>query len=176
MPTPNSSAAPYCTPQQFLSRFDVRFVQDLLADAGARLTPQEVASSPALAELLGEASGMVEAACFVSNRYTAADLAALAGPSREFLVGLTAGLTLWLLWDRRPRKLEEEPPLRARVALEQLQFLRDGQRIFGLQEHADAGLVDSKTQSPEDAARRGGVVFRARRFFGAHGPNWRQPW
>jgi hypothetical protein len=161
---------------QLLSRVDVRFVQDLLADAGARLTPQEVSSSAVLLELLNEASGMVEAACFVSNRYTAADLAALTGGSRQFLVGLTGGLALWLLWERRPRKADEEPPLRARVALEQLQLLRDGQRIFGLQEHADAGLVASRLQTVLDEAARCGIGFRARRFFGVRVGRCGQRW
>jgi len=157
--TPASSASAYCTAEEFLERFDVRWVGDLLSDTGQKLTPPDVKTSTLLTSLLKEASGDVEAACFAGKRYDKDDLAALTGNSVQMLRGIVAGLTAFYLWERRPER-RGEMPKRCEIALQKLQALRNGDRIFAFTESAEAGK-DSPVVLPATT-----LVSRTTRYFG----------
>ncbi len=174
MGTPLSGATPYCTAQQFVDRFDWRTAADLLSDSGTRLTLQQVLASTVLLELLQEASGLVESACMVGNRYAPADLAGLTGNSQQLLIGLTAGVAAFHLFSRRPDRKLDVPP-RAQWAMEMLAKLEEGTAVFGILEVAEAGVVDHLVEQPSDVEARNMVTRIAGRFFGRRSNDMRPP-
>lgn len=122
-----------------------------------------------LADLLREASGMVEMACLRGERYSPADLAGLTGNAAESLAGLVAGITLWLLWERRPTRLATmQLPLRAQMAMDQLAHLEAGDRIFGILEVASAGVASQpEFMTPNDLEYRNFTSVISKRYFGS---------
>ncbi len=146
-----SGASAYCTPQQFLDRYDLRTVGRLLSDDGkSTLNQMQLLASPILASFLMEASGEVETVCLQGGRYTPADLAALAGTNHGMtLAGLVADLAMWRLWRRRPSK-DDKAPASVEDARDLLQRLGDGEAIFGFQETADAGVLHAGRRHQRD--------------------------
>jgi hypothetical protein len=183
MSTPVSGLTPYCTLAQFFAKYDVRTVGDLMSDTGTRLTPtvlNDPVTSPVLI-MLTEASGWVEAAALKSERYSVLDLQTIinqplvptvppsyeASNSAEMLAGLVAGIAMFFIWDRRPERMSKaELPMRAQMALDMLEQLKEGSRIFSLQETAKAG-VPAPVYVP--FCRTYTPTKRARRFFGNTG-------
>lgn len=166
-----SGSTPYCTAADVIDVCDVRTLGDWLSDTGQRLTPGEVTSSGEsggrLYRFMQEASGEIESAVFRGGRLTAADLAALTGNSLRKLKALAAGYAVFLAWDHRPGAFgKSEMPARAGKALEDLDLLCAGERIFAFQEMADAGRIDHEVEDRADVAARNGIAYRARRFFG----------
>lgn len=171
MPTPISSATPYATAAQLLTRFDVRVVADLCSDDDAesplpaQLKDATTTAGAKLYAALQDASGDVEAACFVGERYTAADLVALTGNGAATLMRLVTTLALDYLYQRRC-----DPGYQASIEVQKAQrflgALADGERIFGLQEQAGAGLLSIETEAAATVAARDLVTLQANRFFG----------
>jgi hypothetical protein len=168
MPTPLSSATSYCTPADLLTYSDWRPLADMLDDNGARLTRPEVLANAKLASCLDAASGQLESACLVGMRYTPTDLAALTGVGLERLKEVVAALALLRVFRRR-----ELMPVELRLMVEdaekQLTLLEQGYRVFGLAEHADAGLPAHEKETVYDIEARNGTTWQARRFFGRRG-------
>src|SRR6266446_5181394 len=160
MSTVISSTTEYATQADFLIRFDARTTADLLSDTGTRVDPSLLGANQTLKYLLKEASGLVEAACLKGDRYTPADLKQLTvlvlgntTNAYEMLKGIVCGLVAWTLFDRRPDK-RQSMPLKAQWAIDMLEALATGQRIFGFQETADAGLAEHHVETPQDVTDR----------------------
>ncbi len=161
MPTPLSSSTPYCSNTLFTTFHDWRNVADLLSDDDTRLADEATVQGNAkLATLLLVASGEVEAACLVSGRYTPSDLNALNGSTQALLQKLTADLAFWRITQRRWPDANPSGVAGAQAALDLLERLRLGERIFGLQEVADAGLPGASDFEHDR------VSVEAGRFFG----------
>ena len=170
MPTPISTATPYCPAADFLSYHDWQQAADLLRDGDAprptRAALLDAASGPGamLAQVLLAASGELESACLVGKRYTPTDLGALTGSGLQYLKKLTADLAFWRLAQRRqPGSSNPDQVPGAKQALEELKRLRDGEAVFGLVEAAEAGLPSVVQPDP---GRGPDVVRRASRLFG----------
>lgn len=150
MSTPISSSTSYCTPAIFLEYYDARQVGDLVGDAGTRVSSASLLTDTNVQNALNWASGEIEAACLVADKYSVADLQALTGMSLARLQGLCADLAIWKLMQRRLPQVQITEGYRA--AQETLERLRLGERIFGLQEQADAGTPNTviDTQSVID--------------------------
>ena len=158
--TPSSGSAPYATASDFAERYDIRTIGDLLSDLGARLPSGQVLTSSRLTYLLMQASGQVEAAAMAGKRYTTDDLAALTGNSKEYLKGIVCDLVIWILLGRRPTREGGVPEI-VKGALEALELIRHGQRIFGFTEVQDAGKNVIVADTPPDL-----LTSRGRRLFG----------
>lgn len=170
MSTPVSNPSSYCTPSDFLDRYDWRFVAELMSDEGIqpdRLTLVTPGTGPnqRLQALLDSAAGEVEAACLVASRYTPTDLAGLTGVAAKFLKQLVADLAIGLAGFRRPH-LDKPIPPQVERADAQLDRLRKGQSIFGIQETMDAGVVQSEIETEAIRQIRGLTSTQSRRFFG----------
>jgi phage gp36-like protein len=161
MPTPVSTGTAYATATDLIAYHDVRQIGDWCEDGGAILSPANIATDPNVATALLRASGEVEMACFAGGRYAPTDLQALTGASQAALKGLVCDLAFWHLGKRRipdPSKIAGY-----KEAREMLDALREGKLIFGLQEVADAGVMDEidikldsegRLQRPSDIADR----------------------
>lgn len=177
MSTPVSNSTPYVTAAQFLQRFDVRVVEDLVTDGKHRPTITELLDSSNLfgAKLyaaLQDASGDIEAACLVGGRYVPADLAALTGNQAALLKRLVSTLAMDYLAQRRC-----DPTHQVSVQVQQtknfLDALAGGDRIFGLQEVIDASHAEIEVDLDTDVEARNMTTYIAERFFGRRGNRYK---
>jgi phage gp36-like protein len=127
----------YITPAEMLKRFDVRILGDLVSDSGVRVSATSLLSDPNLQAALDDASGQINAAILVAQRYTPSQLSALTGVDAAFLYWLTATLAYGRLRLRRGVKADELPEYKD--ALEMLQALRDGARVFNVLANEEDG-------------------------------------
>ncbi len=170
--TPLSTATPYCSALKLFTYHDAQQCADMLRDGDgprpSRLCILDPTSDPGavLLEILLGASGELESACLIGDRYSPTDLGALTGSGLQRLTKLVADLAFWTLAQRRqPSSADPEKVPGAKQALAELDRLRNGERIFGLQESADAGLPD--VSEPEPTRNIGSpVVSQSSRFFG----------
>lgn len=162
MATAISSDSAYCTAAQMGMYFDTRELDDLCDDTN---TGSDYRDSDMLTAILQASSGEVEAACLVGGRYAVADLEALTGNSAALLQSLVADLSMQKLRNRRGRAGEKDLAVQERNQ-QMLKDLREGVRIFGLQEVADAGLMEAQFQDVNTKALANGVVYQSSRYFG----------
>lgn len=170
MSTPASGYEPYCSVSQLIKRYDERAIRQLCQDVNVPVVGS-IDDNEVILELLREASGEVEAAACTGQRYVVTDeqndLAELTGNSASFLAGMVAHLMYFRLWCRRPNmKVTDRPPILCEQALEFLEQLRLGERVFGILESHQAASLDLAKETPDTVTARKGVVVRAQRFFG----------
>lgn len=163
--TPASSSTPYITVDEFLRRYDLRTIGDLVSDSETRLNQSQLQSSQALLDILADAAGEVESAALADGRYTKEDLAALTGVSLQFLKRLVSDLTLWYLYQRRPDRAGPIPP-QAQDARNLIALLRSGDRIFVFTETQIAGRRMEIINETNSRITRNRVTRRAERHFG----------
>jgi hypothetical protein len=132
----------YATPAQLLSRKAYTTVGDLISDDGASLTSAQVLADTRVTDALTSASGAVEAAVLVAERYTPAQLATLTGNSQGYLIQLTCDIAMAYLYARKPNYSVED--FKNALALQDIHLdrLRKGENIFNLADNIDAGLPD----------------------------------
>lgn len=164
--TPVSNASSYCAVASFLLRYDAREVGDLCGDRGVQVSESALATNAKLLQALKDASGDLESACLVAGKYTPTDLAALTGVAAEFRDRIISDLAAQYLRDRRFYEGERQPSERYSRAQEKLQLLRNGERIFGLQEVMDAGHPTTGFRTEATIERTNLASYQANRFFG----------
>ncbi len=163
--TVETSATSYLSAAQFLLRIDWRTVADLVSDDGTRVTKAALPADPNLAACLLDASGILEEACLVGGRYHPVDLAALTGAGQAALYRLLSRMTMCLLFERRPDREMKQPWIIEYVE-DQLQKLRDAERILSFVETEQTGVAITRVETAQDVERRNGAVFQSRRFLG----------
>lgn len=166
--TPNSATSSYLAASDFLARMDARTVGDLCSDSGVRISASALIGPPVNANLqaaLDDAAGTVESACLKGQRYQPTDLSALIGVSQKYLWRLIATLAMAFLVQRRP-DLNRPLPLALPWAMDQLEKLGQGERIFGMVEAQEAGLPQVYQELATDVQRRDLIDVQGRRFFG----------
>lgn len=164
--TPETSASPYCSPADFLARFDARLAGDLCSDDGTRVAPGSLPSNPAFLAALADASGELESAASASRRYSPADLAAIVaagGNGASIVKRLVAALALGFLRDRRGLPASDMPE-QVEAAREQVKKLRDGEAILPTVQAMNAGLPQSQFLARDDYERLNLVSNQARIF------------
>lgn len=155
----------YATPAQFLLRYDARTVGDLVSDNGQQVGQAELLDDPILEALLDSASGEIEAAILMGNRYTQTDLGNLTGNSLAFLQDLTCRVAYAKLWDRRPWANAERHAAAAEAADKVLERLRKGQYALNVADTLDAANVSNPSPSRVVIEGMNLVVDQARRGF-----------
>ena len=175
--TPASATSPYCTPEQFLRWCDARTTGDLVRDDTTRATPTELLTDLVLLQFLQEASGRLESACFMGNRYSVDDLQALQEPvnglltnSAVMLAGIVAGVAAGELARRRPGvDIPESMKAKIDEGEKALELLSEGERILSFEQTARAGKMDEVYDSPMNVYQRYGVTVQCQRLFGLRG-------
>lgn len=128
--------AAYATSADLIARCDPNLVAQLLGD--------DVNGAPAIADLednanltalLADASGQVEAALLVGQRYTTAQLDALTGNSLGLLKRITCTVAMAQLFERRPGVHVQTAQAYLERADKHLEDLRAGKRIFNVAEN-----------------------------------------
>lgn len=181
---PTGLSGAYCSGSEFIALFDLRTVADLLGDNGKRygVTPPStdpdptlVVAHPTLLSILMEASGMVEMACTKGERYMPIDLfniwntinltPSIDTNTRHTLIGIVAGIGMWLLYNRRPNP-NIQLSSRADFAIKMLDRIALGELVFGTLESQDAGLPKAEYLTEADQEVMNLATFRAERLFG----------
>lgn len=121
---------PYASAADLIARYDVRTIGDLCEDSGVRQTPTQILADPNVSAALDDATGTVNAAIFVANRYTPEQIAGLTNAGLAFLKRLTADLAFLYLVERRGTDVRKMPQW-ARVQ-ESLDRIRHGDNVFDL--------------------------------------------
>jgi len=134
--------ASYAEPSDLLARYDAREIGDLVADDGEQIGAAALATDTNVLAALSDASGQIEAALVVGNRYTASALEGLTGNSLALLKRITCMLAICHLMDRRPAGYGDAAEKRQEQALDYLERLRNGENVFNLSDQKDAGEVD----------------------------------
>lgn len=174
MPTVTTSATPYCTAADLLVHVRWQLVADWVCDTeGPRPTRASLLDSAnvhgavVLAKLKA-ASGKLESACLRGGLYTVADLQALTGSTLEYLKEVVAGLVILGYASRsQPAGAEAKQIPAAQTALEAMEALRKGERVFGLAAQIDAGAgMEAIEFVVDDGTDPRRTVTQAGRFFG----------
>lgn len=132
--------ASYASGADLLARFDARTLGDLVSDSGTRVASGSLAADTNIVAALADASGEVEAALLMGERYSVANLEGLTGNSLALLKRITCDCAMALLYGRRP----EEAWADRRAAAEQvkathLERLAKGDRVFNVEGIPEAG-------------------------------------
>ncbi len=175
--TPISDSSAYATVADLQARFDTRDLAQWASDTGTPIASGSLATNPALLAMLSDASGIVELACLVGERYSVSDLQTLAaatGNSSAILKRIVCDLAVGMLIERRPF-LEREPMQQYLHALDMLQEIRAGKRIFAFIESAQAGNPKDVIDSNLDIDYRNLTTNQASRYFGIDRANRYRP-
>lgn len=166
--TPDTASSPYCTAADLLVYHDWQQVAMLVRDGDDALPDKTAtAASAIVAAVLLAASGELESACLIGQRYTPADLAALTGASAARRSKLVADLAFWRLAQRKqPMSANPDAVPGAKEALAELDRLRNGERIFSFTESAEAGLPT--VSDPAVTSLANPIVAESARYFGTH--------
>jgi phage gp36-like protein len=139
--TITSTNTGYCSPGEMLLHFDRRLIGMLISDTGVPVTDDfALLNNNVLKTALMQASAEVESACYRGGRYSKDDLDAIYASdtaAKRFLTWLVASIALYRLWQRRgdPKVIVGD----FTSALQYLEALETGKRIFPLAETAVAG-------------------------------------
>lgn len=163
--TSNSSSSAYAQPADLLVYLDARMTGDLVNDQGIMLTPTAILTDPTVAKHLLRASGRLEAICLKGRRYQPADLQALTGASREYMIWVVCGLALESLRWRRANLEEIAQPFAKELSLV-LDELANGKQVFGFLETEAAGLPDHSVITGADLYGIPSLVSNMDRYFG----------
>jgi hypothetical protein len=149
----------YGQPADLYARYDTRILADMVNDDDTRLgSNTSVAAMQAalntnqvILDVLADASGVINSACLVGQRYTVPHLQALTDVDQQFLVRLTCDLAWGLLAlrrgvftpDRYPQYLEGQ---------ETLVRLRQGDAVFNILVNEQAGVANGEFPSVQSYA------------------------
>lgn len=128
--------ASFATPEEFLARYDVRLVSDLISDAGAPSV--NAASDPNLQAVLDDATGAINAAVYVGNRYTPDQMANLSDTAAAFIRRLCCDLALIYLKRRRGRFDPEKDGALLKEVNQTLQSIKAGDNLLLLEDQSQA--------------------------------------
>lgn len=172
--TPNTTAVPYATGTDLVTKRDWRTVGDLITDNDVRPpNAAAVAASPIVADALLTASGEIESSCYYGGRYSTQDLVALTGAGQALLKQICCDLAFWILKKRRSPALTPDQVSGAMEAFEKLDKLRLGEKIFPFEETADASLGETTVAIDPNSTTNPPVSSLARRYFGGRSNTWR---
>lgn len=165
---PNSSQSAYLTGEDFIAYKDMRSIAQYASDDPDNPVPDDqVATNPVVLKILMQASGMLESAVLSSQRYAVSDLQALTGASQEYMKSILADISMYKLVIRRPGANPPETTVTAyEEAMQALQALANGDRIFAFAEVEEAGLPTTYSITPSDLYRANMASVRFRRVFG----------
>jgi len=155
----------YCDAAALVQHFDERTIRDLLSDTGQPVQG-DLSADSRLTKILQAASGRLEAACFVSENYSAAELAGMSENSQALAAEICARLAMATLMSRRPDRFATEAVQRLEEGAEAyLQQLRNGARLFDVGQHAAAGNPAVAYPSVQQIQDLNQITQRTKNFY-----------
>ena len=129
----------YATGEDIAQRYDLRLIGDLISDTGSPIPSGSIPTNTILLAVIEDASAAIDAAVFVGNRYTPAQMADLSDTAAAFIRRLTCDLTLIYLKRRRGRFDNEKDAALLKEVNDTLAALRDGKDLL---------LLNNQTEAP----------------------------
>lgn len=158
---------PYANAADLTARHDINTILELLTDSGNKPPVNTIATDTRLVACLDDASGDIDSALLVGNRYSTTDLSGLTGNALARLKRLTCDITMAYLYDARPGyNTDQVQPIRARADAE-LEKLRNGSNVFNLVDQLAAGLPTIDGPTTIDYQRLNLIPDRITRYFPA---------
>jgi phage gp36-like protein len=147
----------YATVTDLRAYYDLRLVAELVSDQGVETSVAALATDPALLELFRGASGRVEAACQVGQKYTRADLTTLAADASNGSV-LRATVCHLVMASLMGRRVAGEEQLKAALpgyadALFVLKELQNGTLVFNIDATLEATVPETTEPAVNDMNR-----------------------
>lgn len=170
--TPNSSTTAFATPAELAQFRDYRIMAQWIKDDDTIATYAEFLASPVVQQALLAATGEIETAASVGGRYRRDDLAALTGAALVKLKQLCCDLAFAVLARRRLATVKSEDLSGVEEAYDLLDKLKNGERIFPLQETQDAGLGTDVNILINQNPNNPPITWVARRYFGRRNGTW----
>jgi phage gp36-like protein len=136
---------PYATVDEFLERYDVRDIGDLLADDNVQITAAQCQTNKKLLAALNDASGEIDSAVMVGERYTPTDLRNLTANSAYTLIRITCEIALARLMQRRPGRAIEQVKAMREAADASLKSLSQGNAVLETTTAGTAGQPSIST-------------------------------
>ena len=131
--------ARYAAPTDFFERYDVRDIGQLASDNGSEIPESALATDANVLTALDDASGDIDTALVVSNRYLTTELEGLTGNSLAKLKRITCDLAMAYMLGRRPAADPEKLEAFEKRATTHLERLRNGENVFNLADQKSAG-------------------------------------
>lgn len=151
--TPVSTATNvWATGDDLVAYYDAKTIGQMLSDDGTAVAAASVPDHAIVTRCLKLASGEVDAALMHCNRYSQAQLSALADPSLEHLKHITCAVAVWHLQQRRLGTNPERAEAFRKQAQEHLERLRKGELVLNIDALKLAGLIDHVEYTAGDIA------------------------
>ena len=122
----------YATPADLMLRYDRGDIGQLVADDKRQVSEVDLVTNPQCLAALADASGAVDGALFMGNRFTPADFATLTANSQSLLVRITCDIAMSNLLQRRPGWNPEKMKAMTELAESHLEKLRKGENTFSI--------------------------------------------
>jgi phage gp36-like protein len=132
--------AAYAEPSDLLARYDANVVADLCSDDGHSVPAEDLPTNANLLTALEDASGEVESAMLIGERYTVAQLEALTGNSLGKLKKIVCSIAMAALLERRPLVHVQDAEKLLERAERYMEQLRTGMRLFNVTENVQTQL------------------------------------
>lgn len=155
----------FATPENLISRYDVRKLGQLVRDDNTQATAAELLSDSVLSDALEDATAQIRSAATINDKYTEDDLSDLAAGGDPFLIRLTCNLAMGYLLNRRTMGVEALPP-EIEQANEWLAALRFGSRIFNIAKVRRFGNVQRRAMTADRWGETALVADKQRYFPG----------
>lgn len=139
--------AAYATASDLKSRYDARTLGMLVSDTGTAIPEDSLANDTNISTALQDASGWVDSYALRAKRYTASNLSSLTGNSLNLLKRVVCDIAFALLVQRRPYAVPRDQLVSYQSALDMLEQIRLGQRVFAVDAVLEAGTA---FQQPKD--------------------------
>jgi len=160
------------TNADMLERFDYRLISQQLSDSNVPYTSAQLLTSQQLTNIITDGEGLVISALYVAYKYTAADLAALDTDSLLVLKRIIADIAFIYICSRRGYDYKAKMPL-VEDSYEQLQKLRNGERVLNIPGNEEAGLTQNSTLGSFFTTQvNAGLITTVTRYFPE--PIWTQ--
>ena len=157
--------AVYATSADLIARKDLRSIGDLLTDNGNQVTAEFLATNVNLAAALLDASGDIDGALLIGNRFTTDQLEALTGNSLGHLKRLCCELTMCHLESRRIRGGIDQIEKCMKVKEALLYPLQSGKDVFNIDVHLSAGVVNNDGPTTQFYDSNNLIRDRVRRYY-----------
>lgn len=154
----------YCTNAQAILFFDSTLLGQLVNDDGTAATEVDLLTNAKLTAALSSASGEINMAAQVGEKYSVDDLEGLTGDDAMRLAEITAWLAIPKLLGRRNPSIEKYDEIEDAQMV--LQAIREGIRVFPTPEAQEAGLPTMVNNRSFRTRPLLSSMCRAGRYFG----------
>lgn len=156
----------YATASDMVARFDARTLCQLCSDNDTPIPEAMLSDNVRMVAALAGGAGEINSSVMIGDLYTADQLAELTGDDLAYLVQLNCDLALGRLFGARPLKFADETVERVmQSAREAIEMLRQGHRLFNIQEKKTAGLISVDGPTVVDLQNNNGITERTHNFY-----------